>query len=102
TLVVLWPIIRIELEGGSVLVGKKLKSEEVLHMGRKRLRFLGIHRRLDHLEHPRLVADHKPPALLRSVTKFAGLPCAPFRIEVAGSYDGKQSGRVVELSDDLI
>src|SRR5215472_6619157 len=75
---VLLPIGWIEFEWHPVPDGKKLVAKNFLHGNRERL--LGVNRRLDHLEHPRLVADHQPPGLLRTLAKFAGLARAPLRI----------------------
>ena len=99
-LCILLPIDRIEFERRTILEDKKLISKDVLHGSRERL--LRVNRRLDHLEHPRFVADHQPPGLLRALTEFAGLSRAPFRIEVAGCHDGNENGRLLEPRDDLV
>jgi hypothetical protein len=57
---------------------------------------------LDHLEHPRLVADHQPAGLLSILTEFAGFARAPFRVQIAGGHDGNERGRLLEASDDLV
>src|SRR5262249_37922167 len=84
------------------LVREEIIAQGIVHSDRQRPRLCGIDRRLDDFEHPRFRADRKPAGLLRAFTELPGFTSTPFRIEIARSYNGYQSGSLLEPGYDLI
>ena len=91
---------RVQLQRGAVAVGVELIALGLAHLrGQRRL---VVHRCLDHLEDPRLVARCQAAAARGLGAEAGQLALAPIRGQIARRQHRHQQGGAAELLDDLI